>query len=190
MRAFIISIIFIASLHIYFSISKGDSPLNLLFLILILSPFIPFIWKEASNIKIGKNGLELERLKKDVDHTIKKAAHGNSIDPKAINDLFKTVELNEWITLVLARMLLRKGLISLVSNHNLGDTPSLIKLISLAFDGNFLSEEEKQDIDKLRNITFYAEWWNGDVPTHTEWNWALDNCKSIVKNIFEKQPIA
>lgn len=190
MRAFIISVIFIASLHIYFSISKGDSPLNLLLLILVLSPFVPSIWKEASNIKIGKNGLELERLKKDVDQTIKKAAHGSSVDPKAINDLFKTVELNEWITLVLARMLLRKGLVCLVPEHNLGYSPSLTRLIALACEGDFLSEDEKQDIEKLRNITFYAEWWDGNVPTHTEWNWALENCKVIVKNLFEKQPIA
>lgn len=190
MRAFIVSVIFIASIHIYYSIDKGESPLNLLFLILVLSPFVPYIWKEASNIKIGKNGLELERLKKDVDKTIKKAAHGNTVDPKAIDDLFKTVELNEWITLVLSRMLLRKGLVCLVPDHNLGFSPSLSRLIDLAFGNGFLSEDEKSDIEKLRNITFYAEWWDGDVPSHIEWNWALNNCKGVVKNLFEKQPIA
>src|SRR6218665_980474 len=107
MRAYIAAIIFIASWHVYFSILKQESPLTPLLLALILSPFIPLVWKEISNLKLGNDGLELQRLKQDGERTIQRAIHGRSISTKELDDLFKTVELNEWITLVLARMLMR-----------------------------------------------------------------------------------
>lgn len=190
MRAYIISIIFISSIHIYFCIQKSESPLNILLLILVLVPFVPYIWNEISNIKLGKDGLELQRLKSDVDKTIKRAVHKRSISPEAIEDLFKTTELNEWLTLVLARMLMRQALVCLVPEHSLGISPSLQKLISLAFEKNIISQNEYEKLEKLRNVTFYAEWWDGDVPTYELWDWSLKNCKQIVKGLFEKQLIA
>ena len=190
MRAYIAAVILVASLHVYFSFVKGDSPLSIAFLILILSPFAPFAWQEASKIKLGKDGFELERLKKDVDQTIKKAVHGKAIDPRALDDLFKTVELNEWVTLVLARMLMRQGLVCLASDHDLGASPSLRKLIALCFARGLLSEEERDELERLRNVTFYAEWWGGEPPTYGDWIWALDNCKAIVRGLFEKQHIS
>lgn len=189
MRAYIIAIVFISALHVYFSINKGESPLSPVFLVLILSSFIPLIWQEASKIKLGKDGLEFERLKKDVDRSIKRAIQRKVIEPQAIDDLFKTVELNEWITLVLTRMLMRQGLVYLVPDHGLGPSPSLTKLISLCYEKNLISLQEKDDLNRLRSITFYAEWWGGDPPTHGDWAWALNNCKGIVRAIFEKQSI-
>lgn len=190
MRAYIAATIFISSWHIYFSIINQESPLTVPFLILVISPFLPYIWKEGANIKLGKDGIELQRLKQDVDKTIRKAAHGKSIDPRAIDDLFKTVELNEWITLVLARMLMRQGLVCLVPDHGLGVSPSLVKLITMCYDKALITSEERDNLEKLRDITFYAEWWDGIVPTHAQWSWALENCKTIVRSLFEKQPIA
>ena len=132
----------------------------------------------------------LEKLKGDVNKTIKHATHGKAIDPRALDGLFKTVELNEWMTLVLARMLMRQGLVCLVPKHELGPSPSLSKLIQLCNEKQLISDDDKNDLEKLRHITFYAEWWDGDAPTHGEWNWALDSCKDIVRKLFEKQPIS
>ncbi|MBP1145769.1 hypothetical protein JOE33_002692 [Pseudomonas sp. PvP027] len=190
MRAYVIAIIFVGAWHIYLSIIEGKTPLSMLFIILIMSPFLPYVWKEISNVKLSKDGISLEKLKADVDNTIKKATHRKAIDPKALDDLFKTVELNEWMTLVLARMLMRQGLVCLVPAHGLGPSPSLIKLIPLCLQENLISSEEADNLDKLREITFYAEWWNGRAPSHGQWRWALDNCKLIVHALFERQPIA
>ena len=131
----------------------------------MLSPFFSFVWKEISNLKFGKDGFEVQRLKQDVERTIQRAIHGRSIDSEALDDLFKTVELNEWMTLVLSRMLMRHGLVSLISDHGLGVSPSLNKLIPMCFDRKLLSEQERDDLEKLRNVTFFAEWWDGTKPT-------------------------
>lgn len=152
-------------------------------------PFVPYIWKEIENVKLGKDGFELQRLKSEVDKTIKHAVHEKSIPPSALDSLFKTVELNEWLTLVLARMLMRQGLVCLVPDHNLGVSPSLQKLIALALERDILSDSEFQEFEKLRNVTFYAEWWDGNVPTHKDWEWSLNNCKLLIKQLFEKQLI-
>ena len=165
MRAYILAATFIASIHVYFSIQKAESPLNVLLVVILLVPFIPYIWKEVSNIKFGKDGLELQRLKVDVDKTIKRAVHGKGIPPSALEDLFKTTELNEWLTLVLARMLMRQGLVCLVPNHNLGVSPSLKGLLEIAKTKNLISDTEVGELEKLRDVTFYAEWWGGDAPT-------------------------
>lgn len=190
MRAYIAAVIFVSSWHIYFCILKQESPLTIPFLVLMMSPFAPYIWKEVSNLKLGKDGFEIQRLKQDVERTIQRAIHGRAIGLEALDDLFKTVQLNEWMTLVLARMLMRHGLVCLVPTHNLGPSPSLNKLIPMCFDRRLLSENERDELEKLRNITFYAEWWHGDKPTQAEWEWALSNCKEIVRCLFGKQPIA
>jgi len=190
MRAYIAAVVFVSSWHVYFSILKQESPLSMPFLILMLSPFFPFVWKEVSNLKLGKDGFEVQRLKQDVERTIQRAIHGRSIGSEALDDLFKTVGLNEWMTLVLSRMLMRHGLVSLVSDHGLGVSPSLNKLIPMCFDRKLLSEKERDDLEKLRNITFYAEWWDGTKPTQAEWEWALGNSKEIIRGLFGKQPIA
>jgi len=190
LRAYTIAVIFISAWHVYFNVEKSESPLSMIFVFFILSPFLPFVWKELGNIKLGKDGIALERLKNDVDVTIKKATHGKAIDPKALDDLFKTVELNEWMTLVLARMLMRQGLVYLVPDHGFGASPSLSKLIPLCLQRKLISPEEAKELDELRDITFYAEWWNGRAPTHGQWRWGLDNCKKIVRDLFEKQPIS
>lgn len=190
MRAYIIAITFISALHVYFSIQKSESPLNVLLVVLLLVPFVPFIWNEITNIKLGKDGFELQRLKSEVDKTIKRAVHGKSIPPSALNDLFKTTELNEWLTLVLTRMLMRQGLVCLLPNHGLGVSPSLKTLIANSLQKGLITQSEHDDLEKLRDITFYAEWWDGTAPTHEQWEWALNNGQQIVRGLFAKQPIA
>lgn len=190
MRAYIIAVIFISTVHIYFSALENQSPLSLPFIFFVMSPFLPSIWKDLSNLKLDKNGVSIEKLKNDVDKTIKKATHRKGIEPQSLDNLFKTVELNEWMTLVLARMLMRQGLVSLVPNHTFGPSPSLVKLISLCHEKGLISDAESEDLEKLRNVTFYAEWWDGDAPTHGEWEWALENCKPILRDLFRKQSLS
>ena len=190
MRAYITAVIFISAIHCFFSIDKGESPLSWEFLLLVLSPFVALIWSDISNFKFGSKGLEVEKIKRDVDKTIKHAAHGDSIDKQALDTLFKSVELNDWATLVLARMLMRKGLVALEPQHGLGVSPSLSKLIVQCEQKNLISPEEKEELEKLRNVTFYAEWWDGDVPTQGDWKWALENCRDLIEQLFNKQPIA
>ncbi len=189
MKAYITAVIFIGTLHCYFSVVNGDSPLTWHFLLLVISPFVISIWKDISNLKFGLDGLEVEKIKKEVDKTIKQAAYGESIDQQALDTLFKSVELNDWATLVLARMLMRKGLVMLVPNHNLGINPSLSALINLCDEQGKISAEERTNLDKIRHVTFYAEWWAGEVPTQGDWNWTLKNYRNVIGELFEKQPI-
>lgn len=180
----------ISVIHIVLSITNYTPLITTPFLILFLSPLFPTFWKEISQIKFGKDGLELQRLKQETNRTIKKAAHKKSISPKEIDDLFKTVELSEWMTLVLSRMLMRQGLVCLVPDHELGASPPLEKLIALCKSRYLITQRESDELEQLRETTFYAEWWDGRIPTHAQWNWALANGKGIVTRLLEKQPIA
>lgn len=186
---YIILISVISIFHIYISLINNISPLNFNLILLLLIPFLILVWKDASSIKFGSKGLELEKLKKEVDTTIKHAVRDDTIDHKSLEILFKSAEANDWLKLVLARMLMRKSLVALLPDHNLGMSPSLNKLISMYFDSGKISQNEKDDLDKLRRITFYAEWWTGDVPTHEEWKWAIENSLLIIQSLFNKQPI-
>jgi hypothetical protein len=184
---YIAVIILVTIAHLIFSFKSGQSPLNASLVILLLSPLIFFLWKDASSIKLGAKGLELEKMKNAVDKTIKHAVKGHSIDSRSLETLFKSVEANEWITLVLSRMLMRKCLVALYPEHDFGPSPSLMKLINKCFELEKISESEKDDLEKLRHITFYAEWWGGEAPTHGDWKWAISNCQSIIQQLFDKQ---
>jgi hypothetical protein len=190
MRAYTIAVIFIGFLHCLYSIEQKESPLNWLFLFLIVSPFIPTVWNGVSSFKFGSKGVEVEKLKSDVNNAITRVTHGKSLDQKSIETLFKSVEMNDWLTLVLSRMLMRKGLVLLNPDHELGVSPSLAKLINKSSDRELISAEEKEELEKLRDVTFYAEWWGGNSPTQGDWKWALTNCKSIIERLFDKQKIA
>ena len=181
----------LAVVHAYQCISQGTSFLTWEFLLLLFSPFAKFIWLDVASLKLGKDGLELERIKKDVNQAIKLAAHGEKIDPEALELIFKSVEANEWATLILSRMLLRKGLMLLApKDHGLGNSPSLSKLIKLCADTEAISTVEAELYEKLRDITFYAEWWSGRPPSYEDWNWALENSKPILGSLFRKQSMA
>lgn len=180
----------VAAAHIYIGWETKSSPLNFNLILLLLIPFLTFVWKDASVIKLGSKGLELEKLKSDVNKTIKNVAHGDSVDHKSIDNLYKSVEINDWLKLVLSRMLMRKGLVALVPEHDFGVSPSLNKLIPFCLNEGKITEADVIELERLRNITFYAEWWDGDVPTHEDWKWALENGQKIVQKLFDKQPIA
>ena len=189
MRAYTIGIVFLSALHTYFSISKGNSPLSWEFLLLLLSPLLFFAWKDIQNIKFGKDGLQVEKAKK-VNEYISKAMHGKYLSKQELDSIFESVAANEWATLVLARMLMRKGLVAISpSNHGLGDSPSLQKLIELNKNNGRLTQADAVDLERLREITFFAEWWSGRSPTHGDWNWAMQNCTKVVEQLFDKQSV-
>jgi hypothetical protein len=191
MRAYIIAVIFIATLHCISTVSKFESPLSWQFFLLIASPILILAWKDLAKLKLDpKGGLELERLKEEINKSIVEISHGRSVDSKSIDKLFKSTELNDWLTLVLARMLMRKALVFLNRNHELGPSPSLKKLIQSSLENGKLTQEECDNLERLRNITFYAEWWGGDAPTFADWDWALKNSKNIVQKLFGKLSIA
>ncbi|MFY8272595.1 hypothetical protein AAEU32_00370 [Pseudoalteromonas sp. SSDWG2] len=186
---YILAIAAVAYLHVDRVIEGQKSPLDFNFILLLLIPFIIMVWKDAAVIKLGSKGLELEKLKRDVNQTIKHVAHGDVIDHKSLDNLYKSVDANDWLKLVLTRMLMRKGLAALVPEHEFGFSPSLSKLIPQCLAEGKILEEESLKLEKLRNITFYAEWWDGDVPTNEDWQWALENGQKIVQRLFDKQPI-
>ena len=110
---YILIIAVVAGFHIYAAFDpRGTSPLDFILILLLLIPFLRLVWKDAASIKFGTKGLELEKLKKNVNKTIKHAVHGESINHKSLETLFKSVETDEWLKLVLARMLMKKGLIN------------------------------------------------------------------------------
>jgi hypothetical protein len=42
-------------------------------------------------------------------------------------------------------------------------------LINHSVDKQIISFDLGEELEKLRNITYYAEWWNGDIPTSENW---------------------
>ncbi|MBL0709894.1 MAG: hypothetical protein JJV99_02590 [Colwellia sp.] len=188
---YILIVAAVAGFHVYAAFDKNiSSPLDFNLILLLLIPFLTLVWKDAASIKFGSKGLELEKLKQNVNKTIKHAVHGDSIDHKSLEALFKSVETNDWLKLVLARMLMRKGLVVLKPDHGLGVSPSLSSLIKMCHSERIITEEEKANLEKLRNITFYAEWWDGDAPTHGDWKWAIVESPKIIQQLFDKQKIA
>ncbi len=85
--------------------------------------------------------------------------HGKYLSNKELDSIFESVAANEWATLVLARMLMRKGLVAISpSNHGLGYSPSLQKLIELNKNNGRLTQADAVDLERLREITIFAEW--------------------------------
>ena len=107
-----------------------------------------------------------------------------------IEAIFKTVKLNEWATLIISRMLVRKGLTTIAgTNQSLGLAPSLQDLLAICREKGVLPADLDRDLERLRNVTYFAEWWQGRVPTRDEWKWALDNCRRVVQALFDLQPV-
>ncbi len=183
--------------HLYISISSGKSPLSWEAFVLVFSPFLIVIWNDLKSImmrndvqriKLGKDGFEFEKA--TVTASISKAMHGNYLNKKELQSIFDSVAANEWATLVLARMLMRKGLSAIaLKKHHLGDSPSLRDLISLVQSNNRLTETEAADLERLRDVTYFAEWLSGNPPVYTDWYWALENSQRIIENIMNKQSV-
>jgi hypothetical protein len=143
---------------------------------------------DVQRIKLGKDGFEFEKA--TVTASISKAMHGNYLNKKELQSIFDSVAANEWATLVLARMLMRKGLSAIaLKKHHLGDSPSLRDLISLVQSNNRLTETEAADLERLRDVTYFAEWLSGNPPVYTDWYWALENSQRIIENIMNKQSV-
>ena len=188
---YVLIISIVAVVHIYTGFDvKVTSPLDSNLILLLLIPFLILAWEDAERIKFSSKGVEVEKLKQDANKTIKSVAHGDSVDRKSLETLFKSADANDWLKLVLSRMLMRKGLVAVIPEHNLGSSPSLAVLIERCFKEGKITSQEKEDLEKLRAITYYAEWWTGDVPTHEEWNWAIENSPAVIQKLYDKQAIA
>ncbi|ARU54614.1 hypothetical protein OLMES_0511 [Oleiphilus messinensis] len=189
---FIAPLFIVLGFHVYVSLDSGSSPLTWNAVILLFYPFLYNAWRDAANIKLTTKGIEIEKLRTKIDATIKKTIAESKIDSKSIDELFESVEINDWLTLVLARMLLRKGLLYLIPlDHEIRklDTPSISQLIAVCDEHQLISKADLEGIEKLRDITFYAEWWSGTVPSQGDWRWAIENCRVIVMMIFDKHKI-
>lgn len=168
-------------------------PVTVLFLVFILRHRLPaLIEKILDRIKKVKHkDTELEFLSKEANESLAKAAHGGYVGTLNIDAIFETVKLNEWATLIMSRMLMRKGLVEVVGpNHSFGVSPSLDKLIKHCEGSSLVPDDLLADLERLREVTFFAEWWNGRAPTKGEWKWALANCKSIIERLFDLQAVA
>ena len=177
------------SLHSYVRLQSGQSPIDWMFITFLVFLLVVYSWNDIRSLKFGTQGFEIEKIRANVNEVFDKAAHGQAIKPTSINVLFRSVDSNDWLKLVLARMLIRKGLIDLIPNHGLGESPSLAKLISQAKRDTVIPAELCDDLEKLRNVTYYAEWWDGDAPTHGEWKWAIENSEKIITELFDMQKI-
>lgn len=168
-------------------------PVTAIFIVFLLRRRLPALIEGVlDRIKRVKyKDTELEFLSKEANDSLARAAHGGYIGTLNIDAIFETVKLNEWATLIISRMLMRKGLIEIVgSNHSFGASPSLEKIIKHCEGNGLVPENLRSDLEKLREITFFAEWWSGRAPTKSEWKWALANCKSIIERLFDLQAVA
>lgn len=167
-------------------------PLTILFAVFVFRVRLPaLIERVLDRIKrIKHKDTELEFLSKEANESLAKAAHGGNIREINIEAIFETVKLNEWATLIMSRMLMRKGLVEIVGqSHSFGDSPSLEKLIKYCKEQNLFPDGLLADLERLREVTFFAEWGSGRIPTKGEWKWALANSKSVIEHLFDFQPI-
>jgi hypothetical protein len=184
MKLFILLITLLSGLHIYLAFPNVNALLTWQFLALIFSPFIFLILQDMAKFKVSTDGFEFERINKSVS----KAMRGKTLNSEELESIFDSVKNNEWATLILSRMLMRKILLSIApSDKNYGTAPSLEELIKDCKNCKRISDVDSTDLDKLRDITFFAEWWTVGEPTHSDWNWALENCVKIVKSLFDTQ---
>jgi hypothetical protein len=139
--------------------------------------------------KLKHSDTELEFLSKEANDSLARLAHDGYSGVLNIDAVFETVKFNEWATVIMGRMLLRKMLVELIKNtlHNqsLPPSPSLKDLIRIAKENNLLPSELIGNIEKLRQISYFAEWWGGDSPTHGDWKWAVRNAKPIIEAIYD-----
>lgn len=168
-------------------------PVTLLLVVFVLRQRLPvLIERVIDRIKRFKHkDTELEFLSKEANESLTRAAHGSQGATINVAAIFETVKLNEWATLIMARMLMRKGLLEIIgANQSFGESPSLQKLIKHCELNKLISEELLVDLERLREVTYFAEWWTGRVPSRGEWKWALERCKSIIDQLFDLQPVA
>jgi hypothetical protein len=189
MRAIIIAAIGITTLHSYARLQSGQSPLDWTLIMFLAFLLIVHSWEDIRSLKFGTQGFEIEKIRNDVNEVLDKAVRGQAITPTSINVLFRSVDANDWLKLVLVRMLMRKGLSDVIPNHGLGESPSLEKLILKAKNNTIIPTDLCEDLEKLRKVTYYAEWWDGDAPTHGEWKWAIENGEKIITSLFDVQKI-
>lgn len=177
--------------YIYMHIDCDADLLSWELIFLILSPFIIVFlqdvllsWNEIIALKIGN----IEVLKKSEDLS-RKISHGTSLSSDEIEHIFKSLEGNDWLTLLLARNLLRVGLRRITCSEYLEkhERPSLVNLITENYERGRLKDKEKQHLDKLREVTVFVEWGSKSYePKISDWSWALLNYKDILVKLFEK----
>lgn len=168
-------------------------PITVLFVVFLLRRRLPaLIEKIVDRIKKVKHkDTELEFLSKEANESLAKVAHGGYLGTLNIDAIFETVKLNDWATLIISRMLMRKGLVEVVGqDHSFGASPSLDKLIKHCTEHSLVPADLLSDLERLREVTFFAEWWNGRAPTKGEWKWALANSKSTIERLFDLQAVA
>ena len=167
-------------------------PATLLLLAFVFRRRIPLMVHRflARLKKIKHKDTELEFLSKEANDSLAKAARGEDGDLN-IDAIFETLKLNEWATLIMARMLMRKGVVELVDpKHAFGPSPSLEKLLEHGRKNNLLPADVIDELERLREITYFVEWWRGRAPTKGDWKWAVANCKRIIQSLFDLHPIA
>ena len=154
--------------------------------------FIALFFKSAIKSLIGRvfkfkyKDAELEFIAKEANNSLYRLAHGRDFGDAHIDAIFESVKFNDWATLVMARMLMRKGLlIVLGSNAPQSDSPKLEEMIQICLNQNHLPLALLQKLERLREVTYYAEWWSGRRPTISEWKWAVQHCREIVKELYD-----
>lgn len=159
-------------------------PVALLLCFFMLRKQLIALIGKLANLKYGEFAIEFQAEKSN--KVMRRISAKKVVTPKDIDAVFEAVKHNEWATLVIARMLMRRGLMAMVDTPA-NEDPSLLKMLPRA-EGK-LGNDLKDKLERLRAVTYYAEWWRGDTPTGEQWQWAVENAKSLIEQLFGKLPI-
>ncbi|QWT22100.1 hypothetical protein KPL74_08845 [Bacillus sp. NP157] len=161
-------------------------PIAAIAIISLLHPAIKGLLGRVSDVGFGdlKASFAADKANEGFSRVVRTGFMGaNDLDA-----VFDTIKSNEWATVVLARMLLRKGLLALGgADGSTSASTGLEQMIAkVAVDRN-LPPLLVAELNRMRNATHYAEWWQGTPPKQGEWTWAVANARRVVGDLFNEQ---
>lgn len=137
----------------------------------------------VAKLKYGDFSIDFQAQR--ANEAMVKVSEDRPVTPEDIEAIFDAVRSNEWATLIMARMLMRRGLAAIVG-PDVGDDPSLMKMLPKA--NGILGDRLERDLDRLRVVSYYAEWWKKAPPSIRDWHWAVENARRLTVELFARIP--
>ena len=161
---------------------------------LILAAIIAFI---AGGDRIARIVLEATGFKVSIDNRPERVQEELTkieayvTDDNTAEDISKIIDdslehtRDIWSRLVLIRIVLRRLLQRVGSTHDLGFVPesSISKMKAVMRDKGIIDNLLAENIEKLRNATYAAEWGTGEAPKLENIKFALEQYESVFQTI-------
>ena len=143
--------------------------------------------KKIKEFFLNQQNHQIEAFQGDLKKISALSSPGQSPDFESLMDDATHLKHSVWARLVMYRMVMRALLRRLcVENgmgNQLGDTPSLQRLIGMLKAANIIDRELVDALERIRESTHAAEWGSGIPPTDVDIRYVLNEGTTILKQV-------